>query len=187
MESYKAWLRSCVRNEITLEQMMFLYLVKMKDFQDAKSWSNQYVIRVKKFSVEDVVHPLIERDYLINLNQPGEYYPEFLVVSESGDGLFATYMMGQELWDAYPKMLPIGHGGSFVARAGIEKDDLIEEYLRKIDHDPGVHVTVMRKLKVYEAMVRSGNINGHKIVNWVRETMWEVVPDEDKPEFGRIV
>jgi len=187
MESYKAWLRLCVRQEITLEQMMFLYLVKMKDFLDGKSWSNQYVTKIQKFNVEQVIHPLIERGLLMNLNQPGEYFPEFLMASEEGDALFATYMMGQELWDEYPKMLPIGHGGSFVARAGIEKDDMIDEYLRKIDHDPNTHIKVMKKLKVYEEMVRNGSINGHKIVNWVREMMWEVVPEEDVPKFGRDV
>ena len=166
---------------------MFLYLIKLKDFLDAKSWSNQYVNKVRKFSVEDVIHPLIERDLIINLNQPGEYYPEFLLPSEGGTDLFATYMMGEEFWDTYPKLLPIGHGGQFVARAGIEKEDFIDEYLRKIDYDPSIHIKVMKMLSVYEAMVKAGQINGHKIVNFMREEMWQVVPDEDKPTFGRIV
>ncbi len=187
MESYKSWLMSCVKNGVTLEQMMFLYLIRMKDFLDPKSWSNQYVVKIQKFSVEGVIHPLIESELLINLNQAGEYYPEMMMATEKGDGLFATYMMGEELWDCYPKMLPIGHGGSFIARAGIEKDDLIEEYLKKIDHDPIIHIRVMKRLGLYEQMVRAGEINGHKIVNWVREMMWEIIPDEEKPKFGRNV
>jgi len=167
--------------------MMFLYLIKLKDFLDPKSWSNQYVTRVQKFSVERVIQPLIESEWLINLNQPGEYYPELMMPSEKGDKLFATYMMGAELWDAYPKLLPLGNGSSFVARAGIEKDDLIDEYLRKIDHDPMRHLEVMDKLSRYESMVKNGEINGHKISNWIKEEMWQVVPDEDKPKFGKSV
>ncbi len=166
---------------------MFLYLIKLKDFLDAKSWSNQYVTKIQKFSVERVIHPLCEDEWLINLNQPGEYYPELLMPSEKGDQLFATYMMGQELWDEYPKLLPLGHGSSFVARAGIEKDDLINEYLIRIDHDPTRHLEVMKKLKRYESMVKNGEINGHKIGNFVKEEMWQVVPEEDRPTFGRQV
>ena len=185
MESYKSWLRSCVRNEVTLEQMMFLYLVKLKDFLDPKSYSNQYVAKIQTFSVEKVVAPLIERGLLINLNTPGEFYPEFLMPSEDGDKLFATYIMAEEFWNSYPKLLPLGNGANFVARAGIEKEDFCDEYLRKIDYDPAIHIKVMNKLSTYESMVKAGKINGHKIVNFLREEMWEVVPDEDAPKFGR--
>lgn len=186
MESYKSWLASAVRNGITLEQMMFLYLIKLKDFLDPKSWSNQYVTKVQTFSVEGVIHPLVERGWLINLNQPGEYYPELMMASEEGDGLFATYMMGEELWNSYPSTFPIGQGGMFIARAGIERDDLIEEYLKKIDHDPIIHVRVLKRLKLYEQMVHNGQINGHKIVNFVKEMLWEAIPDkEEGPKFGK--
>jgi len=186
MENYKSWLKSCVRNNITIEQMMFMYLIKLKDFLDPKSWSNQYVTKIQKFSVEKVIYPLIEKGWLMNLNQQGEYYPELIMVSEEGDHLFATYQMGEELWDNYPKLLPIG-SGSFVARAGIEKDDLIDEYLRKIGYDPGLHEKVMEKLKAYEDMVKAGEINGHKISNWVKESIWETIPDEHGPKFGTSV
>jgi hypothetical protein len=187
MESYKSWLKSCVKNKITLDQMMFLYLIKMKDFMDPKSWSNQYVNKVKKFNLEEVIEPLIERGWLMNLNKAGEYYPEFMMTSEDGEGLFATQLLGEEFWDAYPMQLPIGNGGKFISRAGIEKGDFIDLYLRKIDHDPMIHVTVMRRLKVYEGMVISGEINGHKIGNWVNEQLRETIPDVNKPKFGTSV
>lgn len=185
MESYKSWLKSCVRNNLTLEQMVFLYLIKLKDFTDPKSWSNQYVTKVQKFSVEKVISPLLERDLLMNLNSPGEFYPEFLVPTEAGEQLFATYAMAEEFWAAYPKLLPIHGSGNFVSRSGIEKDAFVDEYLSKIAHDPTVHMSIMSKLPIYEAMVKAGKINGHKIVNFVREELWEAVPDEDKPVFGR--
>lgn len=184
MESYKSWLKSCVKNKVTLNQMMYLYLMKMKDFMDPKSWSNQYVNQVQKFSLKEVVQPLIDRGWLMNLNKPGEYYPEFMMPTEEGDTLFATQVMGQEFWDAYPTTLPIGNGGKFISRAGIEKGDFIDLYLRKIDHDPAIHVKVMRRLKVYEGMVITGEINGHKIGNWVNEQLWETIPDVNTPKFG---
>ncbi len=185
MESYKSWLKSCVRNNLTLEQMMFLYLIKLKDFTDPKSWSNQYVTRVQKFSVEKVISPLLERDLLMNLNSPGEFYPEFLVPTDEGEKLFATYAMAEEFWAAYPKLLPIHGSGNFVARAGIDKDDFVDEYLRKIEHDPSVHMMIMKKLTIYEDMVKAGKINGHKISNFISQEIWEAIPDEDKPVFGR--
>ena len=185
MESYKSWLKSCVRNELTLEQMVFLYLIKLKDFTDPKSWSNRYVVKVQKFSVEKVISPLIERGLLMNLNSEGEYYPEFLVCTEDGEKLFATYAMAEEFWAAYPKLLPIHGSGNFVARAGIDKDSFIDEYLIKIDHDPVLHESIMRKLPIYEDMVKAGKINGHKISNFISQELWEAVPDEDRPAFGR--
>jgi hypothetical protein len=185
MESYKSWLKSCVKNKMTLNQMMCLYLMKMKDFLDPKSWSNQYVNKIEKLNLEEVIQPLIERGLLMNLNKPGEYYPEFMMPTEEGDKLFATQMMGEEFWNAYPSTLPIGNGGKFISRAGIEKGDLVDLYLRKIDHDPSIHVQVMKKLKVYESMVVSGEINGHKISNWVNEQLWEAIPEDNVPKFGR--
>lgn len=188
MQSYQSWLRQCVKHKLTLEQMMFLYMIKMKDFVEKNSWGNQYIAKVQKFSVERVIVPVIEREYVLNLNTAGNYYPEFLVISESADGIFATYQMGEELWESYPKLLPLSGGSNFVSRAGIEKDDLIETYLRRIEHSPEKHVDVMQRLVLYEQQVRKGAMNGAKIGDFVKQSLWEVV-NIDKPHgsFGRQV
>jgi hypothetical protein len=187
MESYKNLMKSCVKNNVTIEQMMFLYLIKLKDFLEPKSVSNQYINKVRKFSVEEVVNPLIEGGWLTNFNSEGEYFPELMMATEQGDNLFANYLMGDEFWNAYPAMFPIGNGGKFIARAGIEKDDLIDEYLKKISFDPIKHELVMKRLKIYESLVKKGELNGHKIVDWTRQEMWELIPDNEKPKFGRII
>jgi len=187
MDTYKSTLRLAIKNNLTIEQLYFLYLVRMKDFMDKDSWSNQYVDKIQKFSLERVLDPLIEKDLLFNLNKAGEYWPEFLMPTKKGEELFATEMMGEEFWDNYPKSLPIGQGGRFIARAGIEKGDLIDLYLKKIDYNPSKHAEVMGKLKIYESMVIKGQINGHKIVNWVKEELWSAIPDKDEPLFGKEV
>ena len=184
MESYKSWLKLCIRHKITLEQMMLLYLLKMKEFEDPRSVSNQYITQVEVFSAERVIIPLEQAGYIINLNSSGEYYPEFLVPTDKADEIFANELMGEELWNAYPKTFPIDGSGQFLARVGIEKEEFIDEYLRKINYDPTLHKTVMKRLGVYERMVKEGKLNGYKIVDWMRQRMWEVVPDEDTPKFG---
>ncbi len=186
MESYQSWLHMCVKHKLTIEQMMFLFMIKMKEFVNPKSWANQYIKKVQKFSVERVIQPVVDRDYVINLNKDGQYYPEFLVISEIADGIFATYQMGEEFWKAYPKLLPWIGGSNFVSRSGIEREDLIELYLQKIEHSPEKHVDVMNRLVLYEQQVRKGAINGHKIDAFVSQMLWEVV-DIKKPhgQFGK--
>lgn len=183
--SYESFIRKCVKNNLTIEQLMMLSMVRLKDFVDPKSWSNQYFNKIGRFSKERVLDPLLERNYMINLNQPGEYFPEFFVITDKGEEMFATYMMGLEFWESYPRTLPLSNGSNFVSRAGIDRDDLIELYLKKIEHDPKKHFDVMRRTKIYERMVKGGKINGHKIGTYVSECLWEVVDLNDQPKFGK--
>lgn len=177
-------LNCCVKEQITIEQYMFLFLTVKHEFADKKSIGWEYIKHVGKFEYSRVIEPLINRGYILDLNSEGKKFPEFFVPSERTEKLFASTRMGEEFWDAYPKVLPLGGKGSFVSRAGIQKDDLIEEYLRKINYDPDTHITVMSKLRAYENMVKKGKINGHKIVNFVREEIWEVIEDKDVEDAG---
>ena len=185
---YNQWIRKCVKNNLTIEQLLMLSMVRSKGFVDPKSWASQYINKIGKLSKERVLDPLINKGYMLNLNQQGEYYPEFYVITDKGEELFATYAMGLEFWEYYPKTLPLSSGSNFVSRSGIDKEDLIELYLRKIQHDPANHFDVMRRTKIYERKVRKGEINGHKIVDYVKNELWEIVDVnelEGKSRFGR--
>ena len=186
--SYNEWLRKCVKNNLSIEQLLFLNMIRLKDFVDPKSWANQYLNKVGRFSKEKVLDPMVERGFLMNLNQPGEFYPEFYVVTDNGEAMFATYAMGEELWEAFPKTLPISGGGRFVSRAGIEKDELIELYLRQIEHDPKTHFDAMRRMMIYARKVNRGEINGCKIGDFVKQKLWEIIEPnelEGSSKFGK--
>jgi hypothetical protein len=101
------------------------------------------------------------------------------VITDKGDELFATYIMGKEFWDAFPKMLPISGGGKFVSRAGIEEEELIELYLKKIEYDPVKHFDAMRRMMIWTHRVNRGEINGCKVGDFVRQKIWEVIEDDD--------
>jgi hypothetical protein len=87
--------------------------------------------------------------------------------------------MAEELWDAYPVMFPLSGGGSFIARKGGDKIEILKMYLERIENSPEKHEFVLQQLIVFSKMVYAGKVNGVRIQEWVTNELWDSIV---KPE-----
>jgi hypothetical protein len=170
-------LRYCIDNHITVAQYFFLYLVARRDYHlpVAESLLKQYVEVVQVFDAKDV--GVLERaGFLIDLNNPGHYYPEMFALADKAKDLFVSYSMAEELWEHYPVTFPLYDKGSvFLSRTGGDKEDLMDEYMRRIDYNAEIHRFVLEQLEIYKDLVRRGKMNGYKISDWIRMELWKEV------------
>lgn len=182
----------CIRHRIKVEQYFFMWLLLRKDWNKpyGESLARQY-LKVTKFTMEDMAD-LEERGYVVNMNTPPSTLPELYLVNENiANEIFAGEDAGEELWRAYPATFPLSNGSSFVARGGGDKDELIAEYLRRINNSPSKHSFVMKQVSRYKELVAQGKINGHKLSDFISMELWETIAEigrelkVKKTGFGR--
>lgn len=178
----------CVRNRITIEQFFILYLLARNDFNNPKSLGREYVERMGLFKADTLLE-LVKRGALMDLNSPGEFRPELFMLSPEVRKQFADMDMADELWEAYPITFPLGQGKMFVARAGGDKDELLQLYLQKINFSTDKHRQVLLQLARYRRMVELGIINGYKISDFIRQELWDTIAlvpvEQEGGEFGK--
>lgn len=165
-----------------------MFLLARNDFQmpDKKALGRQYILEVGKFN-SNVVPRLIEKGFVENFNSPGEFFPDMLVLCGPAHERFIDATRASEIWSSYPATFTLnGKGSRFLARAGGDKDELIYLYLTKINHSATKHEFVMTQLKKYVELVERGEINGHKIGDWIRGEMWDTVAaiEQKGGDFG---
>lgn len=178
----------CILHGITVQQYFFLYTMARKDFHksDKDSILRRYIQQVEQFSL-DAILALIEKGFVEDMNSPGQSYPELFVLSKKARRLFADYDMAEELWDAYPVTLPLyGKGSQFLARTGGDKEELCNDYLRRIKHSTAKHQYIMEQLEIYKYLTSKGELNGYKISDWIRMELWDSIGTyvKDKTEGG---
>lgn len=181
-------LKFCIEQKISIEQYFFMYLIARKDFHlsDKASLGKQYMKLGYIFKPESI-RELEQREFIMDFNSPGKYFPELYVLGESIQRIFATEEMAEELYEAYPATFRLNDKGSrFIARAGGDKDELLQLYLKKINHSASKHKFVMEQLPRYVSLVNSGEINGYKLADFIRQELWEVVAQitEEKEKGG---
>lgn len=180
----------CIRHRITVEQYFFMWLIVRKDWTlpTRRSLAKQYLQAVGPFD-EDVIQDLVDRGFLEDFNPSGESKPEmYMVRDDKMESFYADESAGEQLWNAYPATFPLSNGGSFIARAGGDKDELILTYLKKIRNNPNRHAFVMKQLERYKEKVKKGETNGHKISDWIATEMWNTIAEMDENKtvkFGK--
>lgn len=183
-------LNFCIRHRITVSQYFFMWLLVRKDWNLPRkdSLAVKYLNGCGKFEMADI-QDLIERGFVDDFNSVGQTLPEMYMVSEDvASEFFTDETAGEELWNNYPATFPLSDGKMFVSRAGGNKDDLINAYLKRINRNPNKHRAVMVQLERYKQLVKLGKINGHKISDWIMSELWntiEQIKDTEKPKFGR--
>lgn len=185
-------LEFCIRHRIKVEQYFFMWLILRKDWNKpyGESLARRY-LKVTVFPMEDMLD-LEERGFVMNMNTPPSTLPELYIVNDHIAGeIFAGEDAGEELWKSYPATFPLSNGNNFVARGGGDKDDLIAEYLRRINNSPSKHSFVMKQVQRYKQMVLQGKINGHKLSDFIGMELWETIAEIGREEqtkksgFGR--
>jgi hypothetical protein len=181
----------CIRHRIKVEQYFFMWLLLRKDWNRpfTESLARQY-LKIAKFTLEDI-SDLEERGFIINMNTPPNTLPEFYIVNdEIANEIFAGESAGEELWKAYPPQFPLSTGGYFVARAGLDKDEMINLYLKKINNSPSKHKFVLEQIQKYKVMVKEGKLLGKKLFDFISEETWDTIAEierttQKKQGFGR--
>jgi hypothetical protein len=169
--------RFCIDNKITVRQYFFLYLIWIKDFQTSSSLARKYVNLVEPFP-QDEVDDLVEKGFIEDFNSPSQMLPEMYMIPDSvADKLFLTEDRAEELWNSYPVTFPLYDKNSkFLARTGGNKDDILDLYRKKVK-SLKKHTFVLEQLRAYIAMVSTGEINGMKIVDFIRQEIWDSVSE----------
>lgn len=178
-------IRSCIQHRISVEQYFFMWLLRRRDFHlpEEKSLNKQYVKLVKQFSLDDV-RDLVEKEFLDDFNSAGESIPDLYVLKPKSDIFFTNEDSGEELFREYPVTFPLHEkGASFLARTGGDKKDLIDEYERRIKYSRKKHEFVIRQLRTYKVMVQEGRINGYRIVDWIKQELWDSIAQFQKQEL----
>jgi len=181
-------LRISKKENLCIVEILLLYLLSHNDFTKNSPLS-EYMNTCGTFSI-DTLKKLSREKYLDNFNSPNEYYPEMFSLTEKSKTMFADVTIGEEFWKAYPAAFYMrGKGANFIARTGVDKEILITEYLNRIGFSSEKHKFVLRQLSKYEELVRSGIINGHKIRDFVKSEMWDVIAEFNTEEksFGKDV
>lgn len=175
----------CLRYRITVSQYYLLYLVARKDFHKTyeESLAKRYLKEIQKFEHADMLD-LVDKEFLENMNSPGESLPELFMLKEHAFKLFIDEDMGEDLWEKYPPTFPLSGGQSFLARAGGDKNEILADYRRRIDYSAPKHFHVMKKLGIYIGLVKAGKLNGHKISDWIKMQVWESIEDLEKETEG---
>lgn len=87
--------------------------------------------------------------------------------------------MAEELWDAYPAVLPLSGGGSFLARKGDDKHEILKMYLDRIQNDSAKHQHVLRQLHKFIKAVYAKQVNGVRIQEFISNEIWDLVDEID--------
>jgi len=176
-------IKLCIRNAISVQQYFFMWLVRKQDFNkhEAKSLAKQYVKLVKAFE-EDDVHDLVRRRFIEDFNEAGKSNPELYMLTPQAEVFFTNEESGEQLLNAYPSTFPLGDGKNFLARTGAPREVLIEEYIQAIGYSRKKHELAMKQLENYKRLVKEGKMNGYRLVDWIRNRLWESVADFMKGE-----
>lgn len=182
-------IRFCIDNKITVRQYFFLYLILQKDFSKESSLARKYVNLVEPFPPEEV-EDLVEKGFLEDFNSPAQMLPEMYMIPDGiANNLFLTDDRANEFWAAYPVTFPIySKDAKFLARTGGAKDDILDLYRAKVK-SLKKHTYVLEQLKAYVNMVNNNEIHGMKIVDFIRQEIWDSVADMRKErgttDFGQ--
>ena len=173
-------IRFCIDNKITVRQYFFLYLILQKDFSKESSLARKYVNLVEPFPQEEV-EDLVEKGFLEDFNSPAQMLPEMYMIPDSiANSLFLTEDKAEELWNTYPVTFPIySKDAKFLARTGGAKDDILDLYRKKVK-SLKKHNYVLEQLKDYVLMVNNNEIHGMKIIDFIRQEIWDSVRDMKK-------
>tara|TARA_S200002703_G_scaffold74918_1_gene64568 strand:+ start:180 stop:767 length:588 start_codon:yes stop_codon:yes gene_type:complete len=169
-------LRVCIEEKITVGQYFFLYLLHRGDhtLEENKSLFKQYCKSCGFFDIDEI-RQLSHRRFLEDFNdiRSGKTLPEmFMVHDDVKQRLFTTpEIEGEELWNSYPARFSLGDDKFFLGRSGATKDVVIMEYLAKVGK--AKHRFVMDRLELFKQLVEEGQLPGRKIIDFVREEIWE--------------
>jgi hypothetical protein len=169
----KQILEFCETHNITVKQYFIVYATSRRWKGFARE--AQVLNKREPWSEEEIID-LVKKG-ILKSSDDSFHYLSLSVNSEFSFENLNNIEWGEQLWQAYPATFPLGDGGSFIARTtkGHSKDVIIKEYLTKIGNSEAKHKFVMKQLPGYVKLVENGKINGHTIVDFIRNELWDTI------------
>lgn len=154
----------CAEKKITTEQFLLCYLSHKNKFPLLYKYVNE-VRRIPDALIAD----LEKRGYIINMNKPGETYPDnFIVTDEMIAGIDElTGGESDELFEAFPTRVFLPSGESFLSR-NLSREDTEQLYKSLLLRTKTEHKTVMNAL---EEQKRFGTV-GMGMRKWLETEQW---------------
>lgn len=168
-----AIIKKCIEKKITLQQFFIVWCIYYKDYDTLKDY-----LEIDQLTEHDL-RSLCDKKFLEDFNSPNAKtsYPEmFMVPDEVAEAFFVTENHGYEFYDIYPSTFPLYDKGSVFIAKSMPRDDVADLYLKHV-RSRNKHEFVMKQVPRYEKLVKSGKVNGHKIVDFIRSEMWNVVAE----------
>lgn len=129
-----------------------------------------YLEKIDKLQKKEL-YDLEERGFLINLNKNAQdYFADQWILTDKFSRLIDPEPLeAEQFWATYPGFALIN--GKRQTLKGIDKDDFLAEYTRKVSRVKGLHDRIMKALR-YQKGMDEINI---RIDKWFNAKTWESV------------
>lgn len=130
---------------ITPNQYTFLFLTHARQYAAMYNYCQEG----PGFRPEEIMD-LEKRGFVLNLNQPGQYYLDFFVLTDAiGSDLFEQDRdrAGLSFWNAYPIYLRNSATGEPISLINTDKKQWLVDYYLRVGHRPETHSRVMDALE----------------------------------------
>lgn len=167
-----------VRKQMTVNQFYLCHMLYLRDFPNLEKYilTNYKTdkganrdLSFKKSEVDD----LIGRGYLVKSGTSDAIQSYEVTEKFSGDYYIDEEEAGEQLWEAFPKLLSIE--GIMQSTRTCDKEDVLETYYRRIKGSRKKHQYVLQMTNRYSDMVRSGEMSGMGIEKYIKGENWDVV------------
>lgn len=169
-----------MEHRITSDQYLYLMLYAIE--KDATRY--RYIEKVRGLTVKQV-EDLVKRGYLINNNEPNQYYHDQITITPWARNIMLSdvALFAEEFWEAYPLFIWVD-GKKFAAR-NMDRDEFIGKYMNRIGSSEKKHKEVMEVLHY----AVSNNLINVGIKKFVGSEMWnsfkeEMTKDTTHEQFG---
>lgn len=154
---------------ISPNQFLICMLIHEKDVAGTIKYYEEN--KRNRFAVLDIDW-LLNNGFLLRINKKNETeyeLDEFIITAKFSEEFLVDESDGEEFWNAYPSWLFFDNSRKPAKVA--DKDDLIEEYLRKINHSKKKHLAIMKVLEKY--VQDNKGFAAMNIKNFVGSQHWE--------------
>jgi hypothetical protein len=155
----------CAEKKITTEQFFLCWTTYHHKFE----LLYKYVNEVREIP-EALIKDLELKGHVINMNKPGESYPDNFIVCDSIAGEFEKLFSSQEsdeIFDNFPTTVYLPDGTSFLGRNMSRPD--VEKFYKQIRFKGIDHKKVLNSLK---AQKDSGSL-GMGLRKWLETEQWD--------------
>jgi hypothetical protein len=171
MLDIKQFTKKLVELKMNPNQFYFCFLLHNDSFAELY----EYVENVGKFDLKDV-QDLINRGYLRNTNENGQFAADAFVTTEKFSKKFLAhkYEFAIEFFEAYPSFGDIN--GKPISLKSVSPDIVYDVYNNITGKQKAIHEKIMGALK---KGIKTGLVN-MRIDKWLLTKQWELIDKDFK-------
>lgn len=170
----KEWIEILCKLKISPNQYAICMLVYDKDVASTLKYYHENA--GKQFTYAEI-DELVDKEYLLRLSKdPKNYQLDYFTITEKfkSDFLIDEDDAGDEFWNTYPSWIWMNNRK--VSAKSCDKDELIENYNRKIKGKKKLHLKILETIKEYSLRNDGFAIMG--IEKFVGSEQWTILKEE---------